>query len=213
MECNYKEEIIQNTNEPYVRNYQKFINEIIPDVIGNGDFSNYSHEGIIDFNGKIGNTVEYHGIRGVNNRNLGFVKNVNTTTRVTLSQTISPRTEKTLCYFEYKSSQWNYVKQTVLEKDEVKHMVLIKTPKVLTHNTKTKIKNCGGYFCSGVEGVVRIEYGKSEDPDKFLENLFQTIEKSKNGELKTTHPKLTRLNLLTKLAHLVNKNNSCDMRK
>lgn len=203
---------MQNTNPMYVQNCEKFIQEIIPAVIGNGDFSNYSHEGIIDFGGKIGNDVLYHGIYGLNHHDLGVVKNTNTMTRVALSQMVKPHTSKALCYFEYKSSQWNYEKQTALEKDELKHTILVKTPKVLAKGSRANIKDCGGFSRDGVEGILRVEYGKGEDPDLFLANLFQTIERSQQHAKETinqqveqsgTGKKLSKLNFIAKLAHLV----------
>ena len=203
--------MMQNTNPMYVQNCEKFIQEIVPAVIGNGDFSNYSHEGIIDFGGKIGNGVLYHGIYGLNHHDLGVVKNTNTMTRVALSQMVKPHTSKALCYFEYKSSQWNYAKQTALEKDELKHTILVKTPKVLAKGSRANIKDCGGFSRDGVEGVLRVEYGKGEDPAKFLESLYQTIQKSKNGELEVNKKKLTRLNFIAKLSHLISKYKDVEM--
>ena len=198
-------------HQAYVQNFEKFMNEIIPEVIGNGDFSNYSHEGIVDFGGEIGDNIKYHGIHGVNQRDLGCVKNNNSTTRVTLSQVIRPKIMKNLCYLEYKSSQWKYVKKTTLEKDEVKYIILVKTPKVLEGGVKAGVKDCGGCSCDDYDGVVRVEYGKGEDPDKFLENLFQTIEKSKNGELEVNKFKLTKLNFIAKLSHLINRFKDTEM--
>ena len=181
--------------------------EIVNEIIGNGDFSQYSQEGIIDFNGKIGQDILYHGIRGTNQHDLGIVKNTNTTTRVALSHMAKPYSAKALCHFEYKTSQWDYVKKSSLEKDELKHLILIKTPKALAHKGKTHIKDCGGYAHGNVEAVLRVEYGKNENPYEFLANLFQTIEQSKNNALiATTQPKkLSKLNFVAKLAHLFHK--------
>lgn len=193
---------MQNTNQ----NCEKFLAEIIKPIIGDGDFSQYSHEGIIDFSGKIGRDILYHGIRGTNQHDLGIVKNTNTTTRVDLSQMTKSYSAKALCHFEYKTSQWDYVKKTSLEKDELKHSILIKTPQALAKKGKTSIKGCGGFAHGNVEGILRIEYGQNENPYEFLTNLFQTIEQSQNNALTTPQPKkLSKLNFVAKLAHLFNK--------
>lgn len=183
------------------------MNEIVKPIIGDGDFSQYSHEGIIDFNGKIGSTVVYHGIHGINHHDLGIVKNTNTTTRVALSQ-MAPHSSKALCHFEYRTSQWDYVKKTTLEKDELKHMLLIKTPKVLAQKAPAHIKDCGGYTNGNIEGILRVEYGNHEDPEKFLANLIQTVEQSKANASTIQPKKLHKLNFIAKLAHLINKDHT-----
>ena len=199
---------MQNNNQDYIQNYEKFMCEIINPIIGDGDFSNVSRAGIIDLSGKIGRDVLYHGIRGTSEYDLGIVKNTNTNTRVALSKMTKPYSIKALCHFEYKTSQWNYVKNNPLEKDELKHIILVKTPKALTKKGHNHIQDCCGFINGNNEGILRIEYSQNENPEKFLVNLIQTVEQSKANASTIQPKKLHKLNFIAKLAHLINKNHT-----
>ena len=78
------------------------------------------------------------------------------------------------------------------------------------------------YINSNV-GALNVEYSPNEDPDVFLENLFQTIASSKDKELKNkiindhsmTSKKLSKLKFIAKLTHLIkhHKSQECSQEK
>lgn len=170
------------------KQYFRFQDEVALFVADDVDY--LRNNGVYEHNGKIGAHVNYNGFLEVYGKTY--------VTDVILSQKIKTRPTKVLCHLNIKCKNGFSLCRII-------------TPEACKDLQSANVKTYEGHsdYTESDVGILSIEYGLKENPDVFLEELFKTVEVSKNVALKTT-AKVGKLNLITKLVHVIHKDKTHD---
>lgn len=179
----------QDVKNKAEKQYFKFQNEVA--LFLADDFDYLRANGIYEHNGKIGANVNYNGFLEVYGRT--YVSDM------VLTQKIKTKPTKVLCHLNIKCRN-GFSLCRVITSEACKDL---QSANIKTYEGRSEYTN------SDV-GILSVEYGKGENPDVFLEKLFKTVEASKNAAMKARASKKKKLNLVTKLTHLMRNNKMQD---
>lgn len=189
------EQIFKNKD---AEQYFKFQDAVMLNIADDMHFMR--NNGIFKQSGKIGSNLSYNGYMGIDNGDYRF--------DVLLTKNINSKKTEDLC----RVSGWSRFGFD---------MINVMTRKACLNPRDAEFKKYEGIsrFTNSYVGLLNVDYGKGENPDKFLEDLFRTIERSQQHDEKTvnqqvrqpgTDKKLSKLNLIAKLSHLVHKQRSSE---
>ena len=181
----------QKFKDKNAEQYFKFHDAVMLNIADDMHFMRKN--GIYKHSGKIGSNLSYDGCMEIVNDDYRL--------DVHLTKNINSNKTEDLC----RVSGWS---------EFGFDMINVMTRKACLNPRDAEFKKYEGIsrYDNSYVGLLSVEYGKGEDPDLFLANLFQTIERSRQHAKETvnqqveqsgTGKKLSKLNLVAKLAHLV----------
>ena len=181
----------QKFKDKNAEQYFKFHDAVMLNIAD--DMHYMRKNGIYKHSGKIGSNLSYDGCMEIVNDDYRL--------DVHLTKNINSNKTEDLC----RVSGWS---------EFGFDMINVMTRKACLNPRDAEFKKYEGIsrYDNSYVGLLSVEYGKGEDPDLFLANLFQTIERSQQHAKETinqqveqsgTGKKLSKLNLVAKLAHLV----------
>ena len=181
----------QKFKDKNAEQYFKFHDAVMLNIAD--DMHYMRKNGIYKHSGKIGSNLSYDGCMEIVNDDYRL--------DVHLTKNINSNKTEDLC----RVSGWS---------EFGFDMINVMTRKACLNPRDAEFKKYEGIsrYDNSYVGLLSVEYGKGEDPDLFLANLFQTIERSQQHAKETinqqveqsgTDKKLSKLNLVAKLAHLV----------